>query len=169
MTYEIERASLNDSESCVELLVASANWVNGKGTLLWNPDWFSQDYLDSPILNGEVYCLKLKTKIIGMMIIQNSDKIIWPHLISSKNAYYLHKLCVSRKHSGQGLSGLMLDWAISKTKSDNKEFIRLDCARRKKLLEIYKNKGFKKVSNFNMSRSGLPMYYGIRMEMEIKR
>ncbi|WP_368859688.1 GNAT family N-acetyltransferase [Halalkalibacter sp. APA_J-10(15)] len=76
-------------------------------------------------------------------IIQEQGSLFWSNETLS---LYLHKLAIRRKHAQKGLSQKMVTWAKLQAKSNNKKFLRLDCAAdRAKLCSFYKKQGFKKV------------------------
>ncbi len=163
---KIRRATLNDKENCIALLREAAIWVNTKGTLLWNPDWFGDDYLNGVIAKGEVLMAEVSGKAAGMFVLQDKDETIWPDNITD-NAAYIHKLCISRQFAGKGVSSNMIEHAIAESRAQGKDVLRLDCARRKALTGLYASHAFKKVSAFNMNRPNLPQYRGVRMERKL--
>jgi hypothetical protein len=64
----------------------------------------------------------------------------WP---DDNLAGYVHSVAVRSEMHGQHLGGLILLWAIMKTKQAERQFLRLDClARNGRLRRYYEEQGF---------------------------
>jgi GNAT superfamily N-acetyltransferase len=75
------------------------------------------------------------------MYLHNEDPIFWPNAIAGE-ALYIHRLAVARRFAGRRFSHAMLDWAAREAMSAGRDFLRLDCEPRPKLLSLYRDAGF---------------------------
>ncbi|UXN74757.1 GNAT family N-acetyltransferase [Devosia sp. A8/3-2] len=82
--------------------------------------------------------------IAACMYLQGNDEIFWPDYPAGE-ALYIHKLAVARPFAGLGLSAMMLDWAAQQAVHAGRQYLRLDCAPRAKLLTNYHDAGFSRV------------------------
>ncbi|MDH3494897.1 MAG: GNAT family N-acetyltransferase, partial [Acidobacteriota bacterium] len=86
----------------------------------------------------------------------DADPEYWddvPHEDSS----FVHRVAVRRKYAGKGLARKMIEWAKNRARDEGKRFLRLDCADRPKLREVYEKMGFifhsvKRRSPYNVIR-----------------
>ena len=75
------------------------------------------------------------------MYLHNEDRVFWPDARDGE-ALYVHRLAVARRFAGRGLSMIMLEWSVREAKRLGRDYLRLDCEPRAKLLTLYQRAGF---------------------------
>jgi GNAT superfamily N-acetyltransferase len=83
-------------------------------------------------------------ELAACMYLHVEDGLFWPEAKPGE-AFYIHRLAVARKHAGRGFARAMLDWAESETRARSRNFLRLDCEPRTKLLALYQSAGFTRI------------------------
>jgi GNAT superfamily N-acetyltransferase len=79
----------------------------------------------------------------GVVKFQLEDSLFWPD-VSPKQSAFVHRLAVKRHFAGGNISSALLRWAVEKTRSLGREYLRLDCeASRDRLRAIYERFGFR--------------------------
>ena len=90
---------------------------------------------------GELVTGRMGAELCACMYLHNEDPIFWPNAIAGE-ALYIHRLAVARRFAGHRFSHAMLDWAAREAMSTGRDFVRLDCEPRPKLLALYRDAGF---------------------------
>ncbi len=99
----------------------------------------------------------------GTMKFQLSDSLFWPDAVQ-QDAAYIHRLAVRRRYAGTGLSAALLRWAVQRTHTFGRRYLRLDCeASRPRLRAIYERFGFR----YHSDRQAGP-YLVSRYEYDLK-
>jgi GNAT superfamily N-acetyltransferase len=71
-----------------------------------------------------------------------SDPEFWPEE-PPEDSTFIHRLAVRRQYAGTGVSSALIDWAVERTRSLGRHYLRLDCdALRPRLREFYERHGF---------------------------
>lgn len=77
------------------------------------------------------------------------DSDLWEEL-ASENAYYLHRIMVSREFGGISLSKEMINWSEKLAIHEKIPFVRLDCIKTNdKLNQMYCRYGFQLIDEKN--------------------
>ncbi len=78
-----------------------------------------------------------------MLRFQLEDSLFWPDVPTNDSAF-VHRLAVRRNFAGGEFSKVLLEWAVERTRSLGRKFLRLDCdASRPRLRAIYERFGFR--------------------------
>jgi GNAT superfamily N-acetyltransferase len=73
---------------------------------------------------------------------QLENLLIWPD-VSQHDSAFVHRLAVRRRFAGGGVSSALLRWAVERTRSLDRRYLRLDCeASRPRLRAVYERVGF---------------------------
>jgi ribosomal protein S18 acetylase RimI-like enzyme len=138
----IIQAQQSDLDSVLEILDEASRWLSSKGLeSQWRPSPTFRQIIKDNIDRGEVYVVKRVEGIVGTITLQWSDRKFWGDL--PPEAGYIHKLAIKRAYSGQRLGLRMLQWAETKTRTEGKRYLRLDClASNKTIRGYYENAGF---------------------------
>ena len=73
---------------------------------------------------------------------QLSDPEFWPAQPSGESTF-IHRLAVRRRYARTGVSSALIDWAVERTRSIGRQYLRLDCdALRPRLRAFYERRGF---------------------------
>ncbi len=120
---------------------------------------FREDDLKREIERGEIYKIILNNSIIGIFNLIWNDQAIWGEK-ESGNALYIHRIVSSRSKSLK-IFPTILDWCISKAKSNGKENIRMDTWHdNTSLIQYYQSFGFCHLGNFKAAHPDrLPANY----------
>jgi GNAT superfamily N-acetyltransferase len=139
----IREATLNDVSVVSEILKEAARWLEENGQSLWREEEFEPAKIGSAVSNGVFFVAEESGNAAGVMKFQLEDAEFWPDAPAGEAAY-IHKLAIRRKYAGTGLSHSMIGWAIERTKSLRRGYLRLDCeAARPRLRAFYESSGFK--------------------------
>ncbi len=138
---EFKVAQPNDLPLIMEILAEAAAWLKRKGIDQWpsppNKHW--QRRMAEAIQREEVYTVGIVKNRFGIVRFTWADPY-WP---DDNLAGYLHSMAVRSDMHGQNLGGLILFWAMMKTKQAGKQSLRLDClAGNGRLRRYYENQGF---------------------------
>lgn len=78
----------------------------------------------------------------GTIKYQLADMEFWPDVPENESAF-IHRLAVRRRFAGGVVSASLLSWAIERTASLGRPYLRLDCgASRERLRAVYERFGF---------------------------
>ncbi|MCL4262271.1 MAG: GNAT family N-acetyltransferase [Anaerolineae bacterium] len=125
----------------MEILAEAAAWLKQKGIDQWpsppNEHW--QRRMAEAIQREEVYTIGIVKNRFGIVRFTWADPY-WP---DDNLAGYVHSISVRSEMHGQNLGGLILFWAMMKTKQEGRQFLRLDClAGNGRLRRYYEDQGF---------------------------
>ena len=128
------------------ILREGAEWLQQQGQEMWTPDQLTVERLLKQNAIHEMFIGYANGEPAAAMIIQETDRMMWPEQSNDPDSLYLHKLCVRRAWAKTGCSTAMIEWAKEEVRRRNKTFLRLDCAAdRPKLCAFYERHGFRKV------------------------
>jgi ribosomal protein S18 acetylase RimI-like enzyme len=105
------------------------------------------------------FCVgKVGNNNAAAMILQWQDFLFWPQFKADESGF-IHKLCVRRNYSGQGLSCKMVAYAIEECKKKDIRYLRLDTGwHRQKLCDLYESLGFVKVGKKTIGDMDYALY-----------
>lgn len=142
---KIREASFTEVYEIRKWLKDTASWLKEKNIPQWerflkeeNTEICLKDYND-----GKLYVLENDNKkIIGAMSFgfpEDIDIKLWDN---PENAYYIHRIVISKDFRGLKKGEFMIRWAKDIAKADKKE-IRLNCVKENRFLfNYYINQGF---------------------------
>lgn len=139
-----------------ELMSNTARWLKDSGSSQWGDilQGFDVHQIEQRIERGEVALFEtVKGLLAGAMIIRKTpsewDSDLWEEL-ASENAYYLHRIMVSREFGGISLSKEMINWSEKLAIHEQIPFVRLDCIKTNdKLNQMYCRYGFQLIDEKN--------------------
>ena len=155
---EIRQARVADTEHVSSILTEAAKWLISINQQLWQQDELALSALEKDVASGSYYLAYWNEKPVGTFKFQLEDTLFWPDVPNYESAF-VHRLAVKRSAAGLGVSIQMLNWAKAKTKELGRKYLRLDCAKRQKLCNLYERNGFIKHSERQVGP-----YYVVRYE-----
>jgi GNAT superfamily N-acetyltransferase len=138
---QIARAGIEAIPEVHALILEAAQWLIAKGEPLWGEPETSGEELARVARAGELVTGRVGGALCACMYLHNEDPIFWPN-VGAGEALYIHRLAVARRFAGHGYSHALLDWAAREARSTGRDFLRLDCEPRPKLLSLYRDAGF---------------------------
>jgi hypothetical protein len=138
---EFKVARPDDLPLVMEILAEAAAWLKEKGIDQWpsppNEHW--QRRMAEAIQREELHTVGIVKNRFGIVRFTWADPY-WP---DDDLAGYIHSMAVRSNMHGQHLGGLILFWAMMKTKQEGRQFLRLDClAGNGRLRRYYEGRGF---------------------------
>ena len=137
----ITRAGMGAVPDVYALIRDIAQWLIDRGDALWGDEEISRDELVRVARAGELITGRVAGTLAACMYLHHEDRVFWPEARPGE-ALYVHRLGVARQFAGAGYSHAMLDWAVREAKQMGRDFVRLDCEPRPKLLALYRDEGF---------------------------
>jgi GNAT superfamily N-acetyltransferase len=137
----IRRATPADLPAAADILAEAARWLVSINQPLWTAEHIAPEKLLPYIHAGELHLALLDSHPVGTMLLQWQDPTYWPHVPPGESAF-VHRLAVRRSVAGQGISRALLAHAEAAARAANKRYLRLDCAPRPKLCQVYESAGF---------------------------
>ncbi|WP_152654569.1 N-acetyltransferase [Oceanobacillus sp. CFH 90083] len=145
MEVRIKNIKIDEMDAFSSILIEAADWLRKTGKEMWNINELSKDALLEKNTMGEMFIGFLNDEAAGTIIVQEQDRIFWPHE-NNEDALYLHKIAVRRKFAKEGVAVNMINWAKQRAKIQMKKYVRLDCAAdRPNLCHFYESQGFQQV------------------------
>lgn len=144
MDLAIARAGMEAVAETDALIHEAAAWLIAKGEPLWGPNETSYDELLRVTHAGELVTGRVAGELAACMYLHHEDTLFWPHARPGE-AFYVHRLAVARNFAKRGYARRMLDWAEEETRSHGRDYLRLDCEPRPKLLALYRSAGFTRI------------------------
>jgi GNAT superfamily N-acetyltransferase len=138
----IRQATPRDTETVAQVLGEAAAWLESRGMALWRDDELVASRLTDDVQAGMFFIAECDSRIAGVVKFQLEDALFWPDVPAGESAF-VHRLAVRRQFAGGGVSSALLDWAVARTRSLGRDYLRLDCeASRQKLRAVYERFGF---------------------------
>lgn len=141
MDIVIRRAAPNEAETILSILREAAEWLTSQGKTLWRANELRPAEIAADVEKGMYWLAETAGQTAGCVRYQHTDPEYWDD-VPHEDSAFIHRVAVRRKFAGGRVSGAILDWAKQKAAGEGKKFLRLDCARRKKLCRIYEGHGF---------------------------
>jgi GNAT superfamily N-acetyltransferase len=145
----VRQASSGDAAQVEALLAEVSAWLGNRG-ISWLRD--GPGPVPERIERGEVWAVR--TQPDGPLIATMSlDEVPDPELWGPQPpvALYVHRLAVTRTHSGRGLGALLLDFAADYTARAGWASVRLDCNKSNTRLQaFYAANGFSHVRTVDL-------------------
>ena len=150
-------------DNAIDILREVAQWCEDNKMKMWRVSDLTKERLLVGV-SLESFCVgKIGEDNASSMILQWYDPLFWPDA-KENEAGYIHKLCVRRKYSGMGLSGNMVEYAVSECKKRGIGYLRLDTGwSREPLCNLYESLGFRRVGKRILGESQFALY-----EMQVK-
>lgn len=149
---------LGDIDSAIAVMKEVAKWCEDTGKNMWRMDELSKDSLIKGITMDNFYVGKVGNDKAAAMILQWYDPLFWPQIKKNESGF-VHKLCVRRAFSGQGISQMMIAFAMEECKKKGIRYLRLDTGwNRHKLCSLYESLGFVKVGQKTIGEKVYALY-----------
>jgi GNAT superfamily N-acetyltransferase len=143
----IRQALPQDIDTVAGILREAAGWLEERGMLMWRDDELLPSSIAAGVHAGLFFLAECDGEPAGTVRFQLEDKMFWPDVEQNDSAF-IHRLAVKRRFAGGELSSALLLWAIARTHSLGRRYLRLDCeASRPRLRAIYEQVGFRFHSN----------------------
>lgn len=114
---------------------------------LWCDNELLPESIAADVHSGLYFVAEYDSEPAGTIRYQLEDKLFWPDTPQEDSAF-VHRLAVRRCFAGGDVSSALLLWAIARTHTLGRRYLRLDCeASRPRLRSIYERIGFRFHSN----------------------
>ena len=164
MDVTIRPATPHDLETVSGILLEAARWLTDSGKPMWREEELEPARIAADVTAGIFFLAECEGEPAGTVKFQLEDPVIWfdvPH----EDSAFLHRLAVRRRFAGGRVSSALLQWAVERTRSLNRRYLRLDCAAtRPRLRAIYEGFGFTHHSNKQIGP-----YYDARYEYDVTK
>jgi GNAT superfamily N-acetyltransferase len=146
-----------DVHAVSAILTEAASWLEERGIPLWSTDDVSVEQLCGDVESGLFVLGEVNGTAAGTLEYQLYDSLFWPDVPDGDSAF-VHRLAVRRDYAGGAVSGALLKWAVDRTRTLGRPYLRLDCdASRPKLRVVYERFGFRyhsdrRVGPYHVSR-----------------
>jgi GNAT superfamily N-acetyltransferase len=147
-TIAVRQAQAVDATVVQDMLEEAAKWVAALGEIMWEAGEAGElapGRVDEEIAAGLFFIAEMNSDPAGAVKFQLEDRLFWPDLSqeSQDDSAFIHRLVVSRRYKGLGISTALMQWAVSRASALGKRHLRLDCdASRPKLRRLYEGFGF---------------------------
>jgi GNAT superfamily N-acetyltransferase len=148
------------------VLREAAEWMTKHQKPLWVADNLGPGFVTPLVERSEVVAAWRNSQIVGVMLLQWSDREFWPDHDDGL-AGYLHKIAVRRSESGKGVPAAMVNWAGGEAKKNHKAYLRLDCDLHPSLCAVYERLGFKRVDVFKASPPDREAFFVARYQLSV--
>jgi ribosomal protein S18 acetylase RimI-like enzyme len=143
-----------DIQTAINIMKEVTKWGRSVGLKVWNDSQLTREKLLMDIGEENFYIGKVSDDNACCMILQWNDTQFWPNT-KENEAGYIHKLCVRREYSGEGLSKKMVEFAVQECRKRNVGYLRLDTGwNKKKLCNLYESLGFELVGKVELGDRG---------------
>ncbi|MFD4401488.1 GNAT family N-acetyltransferase [Nocardia sp. NPDC058499] len=146
LMLEIGVARSGDIDEIVALRHAAEDWLHSCGIDQWPRRTIPVRRFHDEVAAGEYHVARRRGRppIVGAFRLVWTDPSIWGD--DGVPAGYAHSLVIDRKHAGQGIGRVMLEWAACTAASSGASVLRLDCVENNpRLCDYYRGLGFRRV------------------------
>lgn len=150
----IEQAQASDLGTVLSVLDEAAQWLSERGIEQW-PARFSgdatwridriRDYLEA----GQTYLMREDEHVAACMTLTPDADPDYAHAWPDgpQAGGYVHRMATRNVYRGRDLGNLMLDWAGHQVAGWPRPWLRLDCHRHNRDLQVYyERRGFQRVA-----------------------
>jgi hypothetical protein len=143
MAFSVRPAAAKDIDEVSGILREAARWLEERGIPLWRDDELLPDRIASEVADGLYFVGEGPEGAVAAVRFQIEDPLFWPDSLPGEAAF-IHRLAVRRAAAGGMASAAMLQWAVDRTRSLGRQYLRLDCdAARLRLRAVYEQFGFR--------------------------
>jgi GNAT superfamily N-acetyltransferase len=109
---------------------------------MWRDEELVSSRIAAEVDAGLFFIAECNGEAAGVVKFQLEDRQFWPDVPENESAF-VHRLAVRRRFAGGEISSALLSWAVERTHSLHRNYLRLDCeASRPKLRAVYERFGF---------------------------
>jgi GNAT superfamily N-acetyltransferase len=142
MSIEVRQAVPADVDTVSAILVEAATWLEGRNMRMWRANELLPERISKDVDEGLFFLAEHTGESAGTIKFQLSDMEFWPDVPENESAF-IHRLAVRRRFAGGTVSSALLSWALERTASLGRRYLRLDCeASRPQLRAVYERFGF---------------------------
>jgi GNAT superfamily N-acetyltransferase len=162
MDVSIRQATPQDLETVSSILLEAAQWLDDTGKHMWRDGEIVPERIAANLADGIFFLAECDGEPAGTVKFQLEDPQFWPDIPQHDSAF-IHRLAVRRKFAGGTVSSALLRWAVERTRSLGRRYLRLDCeATRPRLRAVYERFGFTHHSNKQIGP-----YFDARYEYDV--
>jgi len=145
--YTIRRAVRSDIAAILDLLAEVTRWLGRKGLDQWQHIGRRDIKVQTDVNIGTVFVVEHHGCVVATITVDRwADADFWRREDNVTRALYVHRMAVTRTHSGIGLGAAMLDWAAARARGRGRSLLRLDAwATNGALHAYYEGLGFEHV------------------------
>jgi len=142
MPPSIRQAMPPDAKVVSDILREAAHWLEQRGMTMWQDGELLTSRIAADVDAGLFFLAECDGEPAGTLKFQLEDSLFWPD-VSQEQSAFVHRLAVRRRFAGGEVSSALLQWAVLRTRSLGRHFLRLDCAAsRPRLRAVYERFGF---------------------------
>jgi GNAT superfamily N-acetyltransferase len=143
MQLSIRPAGPQDITIVADILREAARWLEESGRAMWRQGELLPGAVAADVHSGLFFLAAWDGEPTGTIRYQLEDPLFWPDVPQHDSAF-VHRLAVRRRFAGGEVSSALLLWAIARTYSLGRRYLRLDCeASRLRLRAVYERIGFR--------------------------
>lgn len=143
MSAFVRQAKPQDTQVVADILREAAHWLEQNGTPMWQEGELLPSRIVADVDAGLFFVAECDGELAGTVKFQLEDLLFWPD-VSQEQSAFIHRLAVRRRFAGGRVSSALLQWAVLRTRSLGRCFLRLDCeASRLRLRAVYEHFGFR--------------------------
>ncbi|MEO5683638.1 MAG: GNAT family N-acetyltransferase [Chitinophagaceae bacterium] len=156
---EIKNSTASDITEIFRLYKIAADYQKTKQTVVVWPD-FKKELVETEIAENRQWKLLIDGAIACVWATTFSDAQIW-EARNMDPAVYIHRIATNPDFRGHNFVSIIVEWAKSYARENNKNFVRLDTVgNNTKLITHYTSAGFHFLGMFDLKdTAGLPDHY----------
>jgi GNAT superfamily N-acetyltransferase len=160
----IRQALPQDVQIVSDILGEAARWLDQNGISLWQAGELTPAKIGDDVKASLFFLAECNDEAAGTVKFQLEDSLFWPDANQDESAF-IHRLAVKRRFAGGDVSSAVLQWAVNRTRSLGRRYLRLDCeASRPRLRAVYERFGFRHHSDKQVGP-----YFVSRYEYEVTK
>ncbi|MEE4541208.1 GNAT family N-acetyltransferase [Streptomyces sp. V4-01] len=151
----IRPARLDELATVESLLIEVSEWLASRGIDQWQfPP--HRDRITTALRRGEVFLAEVDGRPVAtLQVDDHADPEFWTPEDEPGDALYVHRMAVTRKFSGAGIGGTLLDWASARAVEEGKAWLRLDAWKNNPgLHQYYQDQGFRMIRLIDLPHRG---------------
>jgi len=143
MRPSIRQAMPQHTANVSGILREAAQWLKQSGMGMWRDDELLPARIVADVDAGLFFVAEWEGAAAGVVKFQLEDSLFWPDVLQHQSAF-VHRLAVRRQFAGGDISSALLRWAVERTRSLGRDYLRLDCeVSRLRLRAVYERFGFR--------------------------
>jgi ribosomal protein S18 acetylase RimI-like enzyme len=166
---QIRLASLKDIVTIMKLIKNCIQDMESQDIYQWNEYYPTKEIFEEDIQSRSLYILEDKNSCLGIISINDDQspeyqEVVWTD--EDGKIAVIHRLAVNPRYQKQGIGRQLMDFAENYACGRGYTSTRLDAySGNSRAVNLYENRGYKKVGQFFYPRRELPFYcYEKRIE-----
>jgi len=155
----ITNSTPEDITEIFRLYKAASEYQKSKETVVVWPD-FERSLIETEITEQRQFKMLINDAVGCVWAVTFSDADIWEER-NLDAAVYVHRIATNPKYRGKNFVGVIVDWAKTYARANQKRYIRLDTVgNNTKLIDHYTKAGFEFLGLFYLKQTDkLPLHY----------